>query len=175
MSYKDEYEVARLFTDGGFQRQLHDQFDGELKLVFHMAPPFVSHPRNGQPPRKLSLGAWLLPVLRLLARGKRLRGTAFDLFGHTEERVMERALIAQFELRIEALLPALDAARLPLATAIAQIPQSMRGYGHVKLANIALARLREAELLNRFDPERYPRPTAQSQAGQLRGVAVVRV
>jgi indolepyruvate ferredoxin oxidoreductase len=173
MSYKDEYEVARLYTDGRFQRQLQEQFEGDLKLEFHMAPPLLSRARHGQPPRKLRLGAWMLPAMKWLARGKALRGTAFDLFGRTEERRLERQLIDEYVARIDTLLPALDAAKLATATALAQLPLAMRGFGHVKLANIALARVREAELLHRFDPARYPRPAGAAAAGQLKGIPVV--
>jgi indolepyruvate ferredoxin oxidoreductase len=173
MSYKDEYEVARLYTDGVFQRQLHDQFEGDVRLQFHMAPPLLARPREGQPPRKLRFGPWLLPLLKLLAHGRRLRGGALDVFGHTQERRMERGLIGEFEARVDMLLSDLDAARLPLATLIAQLPLSMRGYGHVKAANVALARVREAELLHRWDPARFARPHASAQAGQLKGIAVV--
>ncbi|MBK9363887.1 MAG: indolepyruvate ferredoxin oxidoreductase family protein [Rubrivivax sp.] len=173
MSYKDEYEVARLYTDGRFQRALHDQFEGDLQLAFHMAPPLLSHARNGQPPRKLRLGAWLLPAMKWLARGKRLRGTALDVFGRTAERRLERRLITDFEARIAELVESLDAARLPLAVQIAQLPLTVRGFGHVKLAAVALARAREAELLHRWDPARHPRPAATRQAGQLKGIAVV--
>jgi indolepyruvate ferredoxin oxidoreductase len=173
MSYKDEYEVARLYTDGEFRRQLAEQFEGKLDLKFHMAPPLLARPKNGQPPKKLRLGPWLLPLLRFLARGKALRGGPLDLFGRTEERRLERELIGDYERRIAELLPQLDAARLPLATAIAQVPLSMRGFGHVKLANVALARAREAELLYRLDAARYPQPPRAPRAGQLRGIAVV--
>jgi indolepyruvate ferredoxin oxidoreductase len=86
---------------------------------------------------------------------------------------MERQLIADYMHRIDSLLPALDAQRLPAAIDIALLPLSMRGYGHVKLANVALARAREAELLHRFDPDTYPRPEPQRKAGQLRGIAIV--
>jgi len=174
MSYKDEYEVARLYTDGGFQRQLADQFEGDVKLEFHMAPPFLARPKNGQPPKKIALGAWMLPAMKLLAKGKALRGSWFDLFGHTEERRMERNLVMQFERRIDELLANLTAERLPSAIQIAALPQSMRGYGHVKIANVALARAREAELLHRFMPERYAKPAPSvPAAGQFRGIAVV--
>jgi indolepyruvate ferredoxin oxidoreductase len=172
MAYKDEYEVARLFTDGEFQRALHHQFEGDMRLEFYMAPPLLRRSRHGQPPRKLRLGPWMLPAMKLLAHGKRLRGTAFDLFGKTRERRMERELIASYRERIEALLPDLEAQRLKTARDIAALPLSMRGFGHVKLANVALARAREAELLYRFDPERYPRPPASREAGQIRGIRV---
>jgi indolepyruvate ferredoxin oxidoreductase len=174
MSYKDEYEVARLYTDGSFKRQLSDQFEGPLKLEFHMAPPLMSRSKNGQPPKKIALGAWMLPAMKLLAKGKSLRGGWFDIFGRTAERRMERELILQFEHRVNELLENLKADRLPSAIQIASLPLSMRGYGHVKMANVVLARAREAELLHRFMPEKYPRPNAAvPAAGQFRGIAVV--
>ncbi|MEP7295942.1 MAG: indolepyruvate ferredoxin oxidoreductase family protein, partial [Burkholderiales bacterium] len=173
MSYKDEYEVARLYTDGSFRRQLADQFEGDVTLEFHMAPPLLARPKHGQPPKKIVLGAWMLPAMRLLAKGKALRGSALDLFGHTEERRMERRLITQFERRVDELLANLNAERLSTALQIASLPLSMRGYGHVKIANVALAQVREAELLHRFLPERYPKPVVAPSAGQFRGIAVV--
>jgi indolepyruvate ferredoxin oxidoreductase len=173
MAYKDEYEVARLYTDGRFRRELAEQFEGELELEFHLAPPLVARPKNGQPPMKVRFGPWMLTAMKWLARGKVLRAGVLDPFGRTDERRMERALIGAYEARIGELLPQLDASRLALATLIAQVPLSMRGFGHVKLANVALARTREAELLHRLDPQRYPRPQRAPVAGQLRGIAVV--
>jgi indolepyruvate ferredoxin oxidoreductase len=173
MSYKDEYEVARLYSDGDFKRRLEAQFEGPLSLEFHMAPPFLARPKNGQAPKKIRLGGWMLPAMRWLAVGKALRGTVFDLFGHTEERRLERGLIAEFEHRAEELAGALTAENQGVAAQIAAVPLSIRGYGHVKLANLALARVREAELLHRFDPARYPKPETPARAGQFRGIAVV--
>jgi indolepyruvate ferredoxin oxidoreductase len=138
-----------------------------------MAPPLLARGRNGQPPRKLRLGAWLWPVLRVLARGRGLRGTVLDPFGHTAERRQERQLITDFEARVAELLPELDSARLPLAVALAQVPLKMRGFGHVKAAQVEQARRREAELLHRWDPVRHPLPQAAAQAGQFKGIAVV--
>jgi indolepyruvate ferredoxin oxidoreductase len=172
MAYKDEYEVARLYTDGEFQRTLKQQFEGDVQLEFYMAPPVISRAKGGQAPRKVRLGGWMLPVLKVLAQGRRLRGTVLDVFGRTEERRMERALVAAYRERIEGMLPALSAQRLKAAVDLATLPQSMRGYGHVKLANVAVARAREAELLHRFDPERYPRPALGREAGQIRGIRV---
>ena len=140
-----------------------------------MAPPLLTRGRDGKPPQKIRLGAWLLPAMRWLARGKRLRGTALDLFGRTAERRMERTLIDDFLQRVDELLPLLNADNRTLATQIAALPQTMRGFGHVKLANVALARAREAELLYRLDPKRWPRPAtpaAAPAAGQFRGIAV---
>jgi indolepyruvate ferredoxin oxidoreductase len=175
MAYKDEYEVARLYTDGEFTRMLKQQFEGDVQLEFYMAPPAISRGREGQAPRKVRLGGWMLPFMKLLAYGRRLRGTALDVFGRTAERRMERELVAAYRARIESLLPALDASRLKAATDIAALPLSMRGFGHVKLANVALARVREAELLHRFDPATYPRPEVKREAGQIRGIAVTSV
>ncbi|RYF17356.1 MAG: indolepyruvate ferredoxin oxidoreductase family protein [Comamonadaceae bacterium] len=172
MAYKDEYEVARLYTDGDFKRTLSQQFEGDVQLEFYMAPPVLSRAREGQPPRKVRLGGWMLPAMKVLAQGRRLRGTALDFFGRTAERRMERELVESYRARIASLLPALDASRLKAATEIAALPLSMRGFGHVKLANVALARAREAELLHRFDPETYPRPPASKEAGQIRGIRV---
>ncbi|MEO8807765.1 MAG: DUF6537 domain-containing protein, partial [Burkholderiaceae bacterium] len=173
MSYKDEYEVARLYTDGGFMQKLAEQFEGDVKLEFHMAPPLLSRPKNGQAPAKIRLGGWMLPAMKWLARGKVLRGTAFDVFGHTQERRLERALIERFEARLDELLRQLSADKLAVATQIAALPLGVRGFGHVKLANLALVQAREAELLHRFDPARYPKPVAVARAGQFRGIAVV--
>ena len=173
MSYKDEYEVARLYTDGGFMQKLAEQFEGQVKLEFHMAPPLLSRPKNGQAPAKIRLGGWMLPLMKWLARGKVLRGTAFDMFGHTQERRLERALIERFEARLGEVLGRLTADNQALAAQIAALPLGVRGFGHVKLGNLALVQVREAELLYRFDPERYPKPARVAQAGQIRGIAVV--
>jgi indolepyruvate ferredoxin oxidoreductase len=173
MSYKDEYEVARLYTDGAFIKQLTAQFEGDVKLEFHMAPPVIARGKNGQAPAKVKLGAWMLPAMKWLARGKALRGTAFDPFGYTHERRLERQLIEQFDARLEELTTHLDAGNQAISAQIAAVPMSIRGYGHVKLANWALAKARESELLHRFDPERYPKPVSEAKAGQFRGISIV--
>jgi indolepyruvate ferredoxin oxidoreductase len=175
MAYKDEYEVARLYTDGSFRRQLEGQFEGRFEdfaLEFYMAPPTFRKPKGGAAPRKVRLGPWLMPVLRLLAGARRLRGTAFDPFGRTEERRLERALVDEYEARVREIVAGLDAKRLPVAVSVAQVPQGIRGYGHVKLANLAIARARERELLHRWDPTLYPRPEGAPVAGQFRGIPV---
>jgi indolepyruvate ferredoxin oxidoreductase len=175
MAYKDEYEVARLYTDGTFEKQIAEQFEGDLKLEFYMAPPALVKPKGqgrAAAPKKRRFGAWLLPMLKILARGKALRGTPIDPFGRTEERRLERRLIDDYETRIAELLDGLSAGKLAIATAIANVPGSIRGYGHVKLASFAIARARESELLNRFDPGRYPRPARAAVAGQFGGIPV---
>jgi indolepyruvate ferredoxin oxidoreductase len=175
MAYKDEYEVARLYTDGEFEKRIAEEFEGQgLRLEFYMAPPAFVKPRGGRAaaPKKVRFGPWLFPLLKVLAHGKGLRGTVFDPFGRTEERRLERELIAEYEARVAELCAGLGADKLAVATAIANVPASIRGYGHVKLASLAIARARESELLNRFDPERYPRPSGPAVAGQFRGIPV---
>ena len=174
MAYKDEYEVARLYTDGVFAQKLAEQFEGDdLRLEFYMAPPALVKPKGRTTaPKKVRFGPWLLPLLRVLARAKGLRGTPFDPFGRTEERRLERSLISDYEARVAELAAGLTPDKSAVAVAIANVPASIRGYGHVKLASLAIARARERELLNRFDPERYPRSTGGVVAGQFRGIPV---
>ena len=115
----------------------------------------------------------MLPAMTLLAKGKALRGTPLDFFGRTAERRMERELIETYRARIEELLAGLSARRSGRGGARSRaLPLQMRGFGHVKLANVAVAQAREAELLHRFDPRRYPRPAGAPEAGQIRGIAV---
>jgi indolepyruvate ferredoxin oxidoreductase len=174
MAIKDEYEVARLYTDGRFETDLAEQFEGDFKIEYHFAPPLIAKPKNGQPPQKLRFGGWIKPGLKLLAAMRRWRGTFVDVFGYSAERRIERQLLSVYLARIEELLPQIDSARLPLAREIAAVPMTIRGFGHVKLANLALARVREAELLHRFDPVRYPAPADQKAvAGNWKGIRVV--
>jgi indolepyruvate ferredoxin oxidoreductase len=150
MAYKDEYEVARLYTDGSFSAALGRRFKGG-KLTFHLSPPILAKPDpvTGEP-RKISFGPWMMGAFRLLARMKRLRGTAFDVFGRSEERRTERALIGQYRTTIEDLFATLSLANVELAVEIASVPMSIRGFGHVKLRNLKQAKAIEAELLARF-------------------------
>jgi indolepyruvate ferredoxin oxidoreductase len=173
MSYKDEYEVARLYSNGDFARQLAAQFDGDLKLEFHLAPPLLTRSRRGRPPAKIRFGSWMLPAMKWLARGRILRGTVLDVFGYTTERRTERALIDQFDQLVDRLLRDLTPANHTIAAQIAALPLTVRGFGHVKAANLAIARAREAELLHRFNPHHYARPEAEPTARQFRGIAVV--
>jgi indolepyruvate ferredoxin oxidoreductase len=178
MSYKDEYEVARLFSDAAFQAQLDAQFEGNYQLAFHMSPPAVFKGSAGQAPRKVRLGAWMRPALQLLAWGKVLRGTAMDPFGQTAERRMERDLIDQYVTLVREVLkevpPLLSSDKLPVLHDLLALPLSMRGFGHVKLRNVEAARQRQAWLLHRLWPERYVRPETISGLGHLRGISVVR-
>ncbi|MEQ8968656.1 MAG: indolepyruvate ferredoxin oxidoreductase family protein [Azospirillaceae bacterium] len=162
MSYKDEYEVARLFTDGSFARQIREQFSGDPKLKFHMAPPLIADrdPTTGHL-KKATFGPWMMPAFRVLATLKRLRGTKLDIFGYSAERRMERRLIEEYRETVEILLAGLTAANRDLAVEIAALPMEMRGFGHVKEANVERAKAREAELLARF---RHPPEPARVAA-----------
>jgi indolepyruvate ferredoxin oxidoreductase len=161
MAYKDEYEVARLFTDGRFMAKLKRQFAGDFKLQFHLAPPLTAarDPNTGQL-QKRAFGPWMFGVFRLLARLRRLRGTRFDPFGYTVERRAERALIADYEALTAEIIGRLDPANHALALALASIPEQIRGFGHVKERNLKAAKAREAELLGRF---RSPQPAMAAE------------
>jgi indolepyruvate ferredoxin oxidoreductase len=173
MSYKDEYEVARLYSNGEFARQLAEQFDGDLKLEFHLAPPLLGRFRGKRARAKIRVGPWMLTAMKWLARVKPMRGTVLDLFGYAKERRTERALIGEFDRLMDRVLRELAPSNQVLAAQIAALPLSVRGFGHVKSANLALARAREAELLHRFSPQHHPRPDTAPAAAQFRGIAVV--
>lgn len=138
MAYKDEYEVARLYTDGGFAASLKNAFEGDVKLTFHLAPPLLAgRDKATGHLRKRAFGGWMLPVFRLLAKGRRLRGTRFDPFGYTAERKTERRLIADYEAMVDRLLARLSPANLAEAARIAALVLEVRGYGHVKEQAVA--------------------------------------
>jgi indolepyruvate ferredoxin oxidoreductase len=148
MAYKDEYEVARLYSDGEFLRKLGSQFEGNYRITFHLAPPLFAprDPATGEL-QKQEFGSWMMPAFRLLASLKGLRGTRFDIFGYSDERRMERRLIGEYEATIEQVLATLDQGNHALAVQIASVPESMRGFGHVKEKNVKSARQREASLM----------------------------
>jgi indolepyruvate ferredoxin oxidoreductase len=150
LAVKDEYEVARLYTDGEFQRALGEQFERWDAIGFHMAPPLLARRGPDGRPRKMRLGSWLMPAMRVLAAARRARGSWLDPFGHTEERRLERQLAFDYEALIDEVLAGLSADKHALALAIARVPEGIRGYGHVKLANLASARARWREGLDRF-------------------------
>lgn len=147
MAYKDEYEVARLYTSGDFQKKLEQQFEGDFKLKFHLAPPLLAKKDAQGRLIKQEFGPWVFTAFKWLAKLRKLRGTAFDIFGKTAERKMERQLIADYFTTIEGLLGKLDRGNVHLAAEIASIPEHIRGYGHVKEEHLHKAKAREAELL----------------------------
>ncbi|WP_137885318.1 indolepyruvate ferredoxin oxidoreductase family protein [Pseudomonas sp. 2FE] len=151
LAYKDEYEVARLYSNGDFRKQLEAQFSGDYHLEFHLAPSWLAKrdPVTGQP-RKRQFGPWMLRAFGLLARFKFLRGSVFDVFAYSEERRQERELIGHYQDSIEALLAHLRADNYHTAVAIAELPEQIRGYGHVKERAMAKAREHEAQLRTRL-------------------------
>ncbi|MGI8894968.1 MAG: indolepyruvate ferredoxin oxidoreductase family protein [Casimicrobiaceae bacterium] len=151
LAIKDEYEVARLYTDGEFERQVEAAFEGDYSLRYHFAPPlWVKPDKVTGAPVKRSYGAWMRPVLKVLAMFKGVRGTLLDPFGHTEERRLERRLIADYEQTVAELERGLDAGNLALAVEVATLPATIRGYGYVKRKNVDAAKTREAALLEQF-------------------------
>ncbi|HLM53667.1 MAG TPA: indolepyruvate ferredoxin oxidoreductase family protein [Pseudoxanthomonas sp.] len=154
MAYKDEYEVARLYTSGEFQRRLQQQFEGDYKLHFHLAPPLLARKDAQGRLLKREFGPWIMTAFRLMAKLRFLRGGALDIFGYTAERRGERRLIADYQATVQRLLSSLDTDNLPLAVEIASIPEHIRGYGHVKEAHLHKAKAREAALLDKWNNPR---------------------
>ena len=158
MAYKDEYEVARLYTDGAFLKQVANELGGDnLRFEFHLAPPLLARrdPETGEL-RKMSFGPWMMRAFGLLAKLKSLRGTPFDIFGYSEERRTERKLIADYEAMLEEVLGKLNADNHPLAVGLAAIPEKIRGFGHVKARHLAVAKADEAALLEQFRSGKPP-------------------
>ena len=146
LAYKDEYEIARLYSNGDFEQALQAQFEGKYRLRFHLAPPLLAKrdPQSGKPIKR-EFGGWVLPLFRALSRLKTLRGTAFDIFGYSSERKMERALIENYERDIDSLLDHGNPDNIDTAIEIARLPLEIRGFGYVKQQNIdRIARKREA-------------------------------
>jgi indolepyruvate ferredoxin oxidoreductase len=148
LAYKDEYEVARLYTNGDFIKDLESQFSGDYKLVFHLAPPLLSgiDPATGRP-KKREFGPWMLKALSVLKTFRFLRGTPFDIFGYNPERKIERALIGEYEELVDLVLKNANAENLDLCAEILSLPDSIRGYGPVKIQNIEAYYKRKADLV----------------------------
>ena len=150
MAYKDEYEVARLHLDAGFLNKVNAMFEGDFKLNYHLAPPLLAAKNDQGEPQKKQFGPWMLTGFKLLARLKGLRGTPLDVFGRTEERQTERALIQQYRASIEEVLAGLTPGNHAQALEIARIPELIKGYGHVKVRHLAVARPQWAALMQAF-------------------------
>ena len=165
MAYKDEYEVARLYTDGSFEARIADMFEGDYALKFHLAPPIMAKRDGNGRLVKREYGPSMMRTFRLLAKMKRLRGTPFDIFGRTAERKMERQLIRDYEKLVADILGALDARTHATAVALARLPQQIRGFGHVKEAALERVRAEEAKLRARLT-ERTPDPASMAEAAE---------
>jgi indolepyruvate ferredoxin oxidoreductase len=167
MAIKDEYEIARLYTEGDFAKRLKEEFGGSFRIAIHLAPPLLSR-RNSDTglPEKSTFGPWMLSAMKILARAKHLRGGRLDIFGRTAERKAERALLSDYEQRIETLLPLLTRDNLALAADYANVPDMVRGYGHIKDANMKRAAARFAELEAKLTVSQ-PQPTLGAVAMAL--------
>ena len=147
MAYKDEYEVARLHTQTGFVERIAEQFEGDFKVHYHLAPPLLAKRNDKGQLIKQKFGPGMLTGFKLLAMLKGLRGSALDVFGYTEERRTERALIGEYMGIVEGLLASLNADKHAKAVEIARVPENIKGFGHVKERNLAAARLQWQQLL----------------------------
>lgn len=156
LSIKDEYEVGRLYSDGSFARQIAAVFDGEPRLEFHLAPPLLGRKNEKGEAVKSSFGPWVMPLFRILAALKGLRGTAFDIFGYTKERGIERKLIVDYEILLKEILDNLSPGNHAIAVALASIPEKIRGYGHVKMQQLKAAKAEEHALLEQFHAGQAP-------------------
>ena len=161
LAIKDEYEVARLYAETDFTKRVAAQFEGDYKLTFHLAPPIFNKPdpRTGVP-KKTVFGPWMLKAFGVLAKLRRYRGTALDVFGKTAERRMERALIGEYESIVNEIIDKLTPAKHGTAVELASVPEYIRGYGHVKHAHLLPAKKREGVLLDTFrSSQPAPKPT----------------
>jgi indolepyruvate ferredoxin oxidoreductase len=162
LAYKDEYEVARLYTDGRFERQLRDQFEGEFKFSFNLAPPILGGGVDplGRP-KKRAFGSWMMSVFRVLAKFRFLRGTPLDVFGYNADRKMERDLIAGYEKDVATVLNLLSQATHDTAVEILSLPDRIRGYGPVKEKAVKDAKARYEQLAaDLVNPPPAPRQMA---------------
>ena len=162
MAYKDEYEVARLYADGSFRRQVAQAFEGDLRFEFHLAPPLVAakDPVTGEA-KKMRFGPWMMTAFRVLAAMRFLRGTRLDIFGFSADRRQERALIADYEGLCGELIAGLTPDNHATAMALAALPEKIRGYGHVKARHLAAVEPERRRLL-----DLWRAPPAQMRAAE---------
>src|SRR5690606_7593273 len=150
-AYKDEYEVARLYSDGVFLDKIAARFEGDYRLHFHLAPPVLARRDSQGRLVKRSYGPWMLKAFRVLAAMRFLRGTSLDPFGRTAERRAERALVEAYFDTVHRLLGKLKKSNLDLAVQIARLPEEIRGYGHIKEASMERARKQHEDLMTTYE------------------------
>src|SRR5246127_4835784 len=162
LAYKDEYEVARLYTDGRFEQQLRDQFEGEFKFNFNLAPPILGGGKDALGrPQKRAFGARMMPVFRMLAKMRFLRGTPLDIFGRSADRKLERGLIATYEKDVATVLDFLSPVTVDTALELLSLPDRIRGYGPVKEKAAKEAKARHEKLVaDLASPPSAPRQLA---------------
>ena len=150
MAYKDEYEVARLHTNTAFLQKIGDMFEGDYTVNYHLAPPIISKTNEKGELQKQKFGPLMLTGFKLLKHFKVLRGTPLDIFGNTEEREMERALIGEYVASIDEVLAKLNADNHALALEIANLPDAVKGFGHVKARNVVAVRSKWDGLMEKW-------------------------
>jgi indolepyruvate ferredoxin oxidoreductase len=155
MAYKDEYEVARLYTDGSFAKKLAEKFDGDYELKFYLAPPIFAKRDSSGRLMKKEYGGWMLKAFGWLAKLKFLRGTSFDPFGRTAERKAERHLVEDYFAMIDRRLTSVKPEQMPLLAKLARIPEMIRGYGHIKEENISKAAAEKVRLEAELENSRF--------------------
>jgi len=152
MAYKDEYEVARLYTSPEFMRQLKATFQGDIKLKFNLAPPLLSKTdKYSGLPKKKEYGGWMMWSFKLLKHFRFLRGTKLDIFGYNPERKLERQLVEQYFQNITRLCEELDALNYDTAVELASLPEHIRGFGHVKDRHLKQLETTELRLWRKFE------------------------
>ncbi len=156
MAYKDEYEVARLYTDGQFVEKLKQQFEGDFSLKFNLAPPLFAKKDEQGHLIKAQYGSWVWKAFGVLAKLKGLRGGTFDVFGYSAERKMERAMIVEYRDMVRGLLQNLNADNLTTAVEIANLPDQVRGFGHVKEKAVEQYRREKDKLLAQYPAKQAP-------------------
>ena len=140
MAYKDEYEVARLHTDAAFLQKINGMFEGDYTLNYHLAPPLIAKTNAKGELQKQKFGPAMLSGFKVLKHLKGLRGSPLDIFGYSEERRTERALIGEYRATVDAVLEGLTSDNHALALELARMPEQIKGFGHVKARNLAAAR-----------------------------------
>ena len=150
MAYKDEYEVARLYTNGEFAAKIAAQFEGDFKVHYYLAPPILARFNSKGELQKQEMGSWMQLTFKALAALKGLRGSAFDIFGYTQERRQERNLVKQYQNTLKDVLPLLTPQNQTLIKEWANIPEQIKGFGHVKERNLKAAMQRWDSLLQQI-------------------------
>jgi indolepyruvate ferredoxin oxidoreductase len=150
MAYKDEYEVARLYTDGSFAAQIAEEFEGDYEIQLHLAPQVMPRSALTGRPAKLKLGGWMFKVLAVMAKLRFLRGSFLDPTQLMAHRRLEQQLIRDYEKLVDTIVSSLGPDTRDVAIELASLPEHVRGFDDVKEANLAEARAREAELLEQL-------------------------
>lgn len=153
LAYKDEYEVARLFSNGSLRKQLAEEFEGDVELEFNLAPPLLSRGKQGERPKKYRFGPWMERVFGILAKARGLRGTPLDPFGYSADRRLERKLIREYEADVAYLLKHLSTDHADAARNLANLPAKIRGYGPVKEAAYQATRREREQLRAELNPQ----------------------